>query len=461
MKFIQRTETIILVVVPCNVDIATTEVLRMAQDVDPEGKRTLAILTKPDLVDRGTERGILEIMKNTVIPLSKGYLIVKCRGQKDINDRISLSEATRRERDFFKNHEYFSVFLKQEKATIQCLASKLTHNLVNHIKSSLPLISEQVRKQLWDTRKELSECEKGPPLDPYQRKSFLITTLTDFNRKIEDLSSGETTSGENMYYEMRAEFAKWKDTLDGANERFHNEMQKVVKEYEHRHRGRELPGFTNYKVFEEVAQEIVAELKGPAICTMKTIKDIVLKTYTDTADRCFSRYPYLLHVSKDKIENIHSKQEAKVEERIEEQIKMEQLVYTQDALYKKSLKETYDSPIDYSKQTNKDRPSVDSEDGTDAVDDRDMVDRSNCPEKMVSYYKIVAQRMADQVPMLISLFMLKEAAQLLCGEMLNLMDGADVREILREDSDISRRRIDMQGRQERLSLAQEKLNNFQ
>ncbi|KAJ8358297.1 hypothetical protein AAFF_G00015920 [Aldrovandia affinis] len=87
-----------------------------------------------------------------------------------------------------------------------------------------------------------------------------------------------------------------------------------------------------------------------------------------------------------------------------------------------------------------------------------MVDRSNCPEKMVI---IVAQRMADQVPMLILLFMLKEAAQLLSGEMLNLMDGADVREILREDSDISRRRIDLQGRQERLSLAQEKLNNFQ
>jgi len=40
-KFIRRQETISLVVVPCNVDIATTEALKMAQEVDPEGERTL------------------------------------------------------------------------------------------------------------------------------------------------------------------------------------------------------------------------------------------------------------------------------------------------------------------------------------------------------------------------------------------------------------------------------------
>lgn len=40
-KFITKQETISLVVVPSNVDIATTEALKMAQQVDPEGERTL------------------------------------------------------------------------------------------------------------------------------------------------------------------------------------------------------------------------------------------------------------------------------------------------------------------------------------------------------------------------------------------------------------------------------------
>lgn len=40
-KYILKQETINLVVVPCNVDIATTEALSMAQEVDPDGDRTI------------------------------------------------------------------------------------------------------------------------------------------------------------------------------------------------------------------------------------------------------------------------------------------------------------------------------------------------------------------------------------------------------------------------------------
>lgn len=62
--------------------------------------------------------------------------------------------------------------------------------------------------------------------------------------------------------------------------------------------------------------------------------------------------------------------------------------------------------------------------------------------------------------MLIRYFMLKESAQVLCSEMLALMDGANVADALREESDVSRRRIDLQNRIDRLGLAQEKLSNF-
>uniref|UniRef100_A0A4W5K8N6 MX dynamin like GTPase 1 n=1 Tax=Hucho hucho TaxID=62062 RepID=A0A4W5K8N6_9TELE len=89
-----KAETISLVVVPCNVDIATTEALKMAQEVDLEGERTLCMLTKSDLVDKGTEETVVDIVHNEVIPLAKGYIIVKCRGQKKIMERVSLTEAT-------------------------------------------------------------------------------------------------------------------------------------------------------------------------------------------------------------------------------------------------------------------------------------------------------------------------------------------------------------------------------
>lgn len=43
-KFIVKRETINLVVISSNVDLATTEALKMAQEVDPEGERTLGML---------------------------------------------------------------------------------------------------------------------------------------------------------------------------------------------------------------------------------------------------------------------------------------------------------------------------------------------------------------------------------------------------------------------------------
>ena len=45
-------------VVPANVDIATQEIIQMAEDADSHGQRTLGVLTKPDLVDKGAENKV-------------------------------------------------------------------------------------------------------------------------------------------------------------------------------------------------------------------------------------------------------------------------------------------------------------------------------------------------------------------------------------------------------------------
>nr|XP_013998960.1 unnamed protein product [Salmo salar] len=65
------------------------------------------ILTKPDLIDRGTEKDVLDIVRNKIIPLNMGYIIEKCRGQKQINDGVTINDAIEEERDFFENHDEF------------------------------------------------------------------------------------------------------------------------------------------------------------------------------------------------------------------------------------------------------------------------------------------------------------------------------------------------------------------
>lgn len=52
----------------------------------------------------------------------------------------------------------------------------------------------------------------------------------------------------------------------------HKVVQQVVDEYDQKHRGSELPGFTNYRVFQHVVQKLVAELKNPAMMTLQKIR---------------------------------------------------------------------------------------------------------------------------------------------------------------------------------------------
>ena len=55
LQFNRTPLTDVRAVVPANVDIATQEIIQMAEDADPRGQRTLGVLTKPDLVDKGAE----------------------------------------------------------------------------------------------------------------------------------------------------------------------------------------------------------------------------------------------------------------------------------------------------------------------------------------------------------------------------------------------------------------------
>ena len=88
--------SIILCVLPANADMTTSDGLQMAQQLDPTGVRTIGVITKIDIMDRGTDaKGMLEGQQ---VPLLHGYVGIKNRSQQDIKDRLSVEEAIEKER---------------------------------------------------------------------------------------------------------------------------------------------------------------------------------------------------------------------------------------------------------------------------------------------------------------------------------------------------------------------------
>lgn len=107
-SYMNDSRTIILAVIPCNVDIATQEILKLAKDADPSGSRTMGVLTKPDLApERATQQNILDLVQGKRQDLKLGYCVVKNRGADD--KCSSLQNRNEQERAFFRQEPWSSI----------------------------------------------------------------------------------------------------------------------------------------------------------------------------------------------------------------------------------------------------------------------------------------------------------------------------------------------------------------
>ena len=105
MKQISKSNSIILAVTAANVDLANSDGLKLAREVDPEGQRTIGVLTKVDLMDDGTD--VVDILAGRIIPLRLGYVPVVNRGQRDIENKKRIIAALEAEKNFFENHKAY------------------------------------------------------------------------------------------------------------------------------------------------------------------------------------------------------------------------------------------------------------------------------------------------------------------------------------------------------------------
>ncbi|XP_017349396.3 interferon-induced GTP-binding protein Mx1-like isoform X1 [Ictalurus punctatus] len=459
-KFITKQDTIILVVVPCNVDITTTEALKMAQKIDLLGERTIGILTKPDLVEKGKEDEVVSVINNDIIFLTKGYTVVRCQGQQEVVDRISLYEAIEKEKHFFIEHPHFSFHrmpYKAGKATIPKLAENLTLELVLHIEKSLPQLKEQIQLMLAETQTELDRYNSGPPTDPEQWMDFLTDKITAFTQDAINITIGEETKSMphvNIFSTLRREFNDWKTDLDKRGNTFNKGIEKEVKEYEEKYRGRELPGFINYKTFEIILKDQIKQLEKPAIRRMKDISDFIRNEFIQLAQSNFPDFPNLLKLTKTKIENIKQLKESEAESMLKTQFNMELMIYTQDSVYTNILNMLKHMEEEDERQSHgMARPPCNSlynRSDTEAT-------LEDLTHYLKSYYSIASNRLADQVPLVIKYKVLQESVEQLQREMLQLMQNYNINDLLEEDYFINIKRNNLKSRQKRLAEALVKL----
>ncbi|CAO2632546.1 Interferon-induced GTP-binding protein Mx1 [Lemmus lemmus] len=449
--YIKKQETINLVVVPSNVDIATTEALSMAQEVDPEGDRTIGILTKPDLVDRGAEDKVVDVVRNLVVHLKKGYMIVKCRGQQDIQKRMNLAEALKMEQAFFEEHPHFRVLLKDGKATVPCLAERLTTELISHICKSLPLLENQIKEMYQSADEELLKYGTEIPEDSNERTFFLIDVRNIVNIYFVSFLSWYSSFQKDQswfYFLKKKKSCKMVSVKTILSTLGSAEIGSQIKVFENQYRGRELPGFMSYKTFENIIKKQIKALEEPAVDMLHKVTD-PSNASSHSVQISHNRLVTVFLSLQSKIEDIRLKQEKKAEELIRLQFQMEHIVYCQDQVYKGALKEVREN------EAEKENNVINSQPPQKDLSITEMTQHLN------AYYQECGRSIGRQIPLIIQHFILQTFGEEMEKAMLQLLQDKDnCNMLLAERKATTERRKFLKRRLSRLNQARHKLAKF-
>ncbi|KAM8874773.1 dynamin 3a isoform 2-T2 [Spinachia spinachia] len=317
MQFIRKEDCLILAVTPANTDLANSDALKLAKEVDPQGQRTIGVITKLDLMDEGTDaRNILE---NRLLPLRRGYIGVVNRSQKDIEGKKDIKAALLAEKNFFTSHPAYKHMAESTgtahlqrtlnrvpRIRIGCHAHARTHThtrtrthhtpppppttalvlslqqLTNHIRDALPAFRSLLQNQLLQLNREADEYRRHPPDDAARRTGALLRSVQRVAAVFEKLMGG---SGDKVDTVNLSGGARINQIF---HERFPCELAKCKSDERTLRReitfairnthGVRTGLFTPDMAFQAIVRKQISRLKGPCVQLVDTVSRELLAT---------------------------------------------------------------------------------------------------------------------------------------------------------------------------------------
>ncbi|KAM4877006.1 dynamin-1 isoform 6-T6 [Thomomys bottae] len=292
MQFVTKENCLILAVSPANSDLANSDALKIAKEVDPQGQRTIGVITKLDLMDEGTDAR--DVLENKLLPLRRGYIGVVNRSQKDIDGKKDITAALAAERKFFLSHPSYRHLA--DRMGTPYLQKVLNQQLTNHIRDTLPGLRNKLQSQLLSIEKEVEEYKNFRPDDPARKTKALLQMVqqfaVDFEKRIEgsgdQIDTYELSGGAriNRIFHERFPFELVKMEFDEKELR--REISYAIKNIH----GIRTGLFTPDLAFEATVKKQVQKLKEPSIKCV----DMVVSELTTTIRKCsekLQQYPRL------------------------------------------------------------------------------------------------------------------------------------------------------------------------
>ncbi|UJR37440.1 hypothetical protein I4U23_030143 [Adineta vaga] len=344
--YLDRPSTIILAIIQACNDIETSAAIKYAKMSDPEGERTIGVLTKLDLVDRGVEQKLLEVFENKRIPLKLGYLMVKCRSQEDIDNNIELNDALRKEEQFFsKSPKFHSVPI--ERRGCSSLARFLTRELVRNIKQALPRLITDLRTKINNVEQQFRHLG----VDDYTQLLLtsearsrhltekLFTAMQLFRTEIHNVEEGAQVN--NPLYAKRNELnQQFYHNMHNCKLQNHKLLQ-LIRSAMISTQGPEPSDYILFRVTKTVCINYIKSIRAPMEQYLSSMLERTNNVISNVIEKVFRSRPNLLIQMRLMHENLERQLKTECQRELELILEMEEsFVYADHPLYKETLKQT-------------------------------------------------------------------------------------------------------------------------
>lgn len=178
--YLKSPRSIILAIVSAKYDINVQVILNRAREVDPQGIRTLGIITKPDTLVKGSEseESFVKLARNERVKFRLGWHVVKNLDSAHKESlKSTLETRNAEEKAYFKSSNFKS--LPSQNVGIESLRAQLSKILFNQIRLELPRLVDDLEQRILTAR--ASKDKLGPSRTSIDdQRSFLIQLSQTF-----------------------------------------------------------------------------------------------------------------------------------------------------------------------------------------------------------------------------------------------------------------------------------------
>ena len=444
IRYIDDPLTIILCVIAANCDIAISDGLKLAKEIDKSGSRTLGVLTKLDIMDSGTDAR--KALMNEEIELKLGYVGVKNRSKQDLINKLSMAETSRKEKEFFKSHPVYKNLPAGHLGT-DVLINKLTKIYFRIIRENLPNIIKAINERVKTAEEELAGLGQPMPIDDAGKMNLLWNMINEYCDIFKNVLQGKYNNKRLNFLEGEGGF-KIKILYKKLLEEFTGDYKATARYTDENinyaltiHEGDSIPGFPSVDAFIYLLRPQLEKLKDPIEECFQEVFQHIDFLSGKILEKVFTRFPQAVNDISDLVSNYLIEERDKTKYLLDSVVDMEiNYLFTNDYDYLNN----FTTFIPKVNKDNKNSNNINNEINPQPKIAPKTIFINEIRNRIEAYFKLIVRNLRDSIPKIIGNYLVKEIEENMQVKLYNkLYNAKELTDLLNEPENVAERRKEL------------------